>query len=138
MKTDTLKDIYKKFNLAKDDIFVLKIGGRDKYIICRSGIEKIQAQLHIDVKYELKKISEDFKSCVVLGTGALMKLDKATGQKRPVLMAQSFGECTPLNNKNSYPVCMAEKRSLSRIILKLSGLASEGIYGEDEAEDFKR
>ena len=33
---------------------------------------------------------------------------------------------------------MAEKRALSRVVLKAAGLYSEGIFGEDEAEDFKQ
>jgi hypothetical protein len=49
----------------------------------------------------------------------------------------SFGEAAPKNNKNSYPVAMAEKRSKDRVILKL--LAAHGdLYSEEEADDFKR
>ena len=33
---------------------------------------------------------------------------------------------------------MAEKRSLSRIVLKLSGMYELGVFGEDESDDFKR
>ena len=32
---------------------------------------------------------------------------------------------------------MAEKRALSRVTLKAAGLYAEGIYGEDEADDFR-
>src|ERR1700741_1902243 len=49
----------------------------------------------------------------------------------------SFGEASPKNNKNSYPIAMAEKRSKDRVILKL--LAAHGdLYSEEEADDFKR
>ena len=37
----------------------------------------------------------------------------------------------------SYPVAMAEKRALSRVVLKAAGFYALGVYGEDEAEDFK-
>jgi hypothetical protein len=49
----------------------------------------------------------------------------------------SFGESAPKNNKNAYPIAMAEKRSKDRVILKL--LAAHGdLYSEEEADDFKR
>lgn len=49
----------------------------------------------------------------------------------------SFGEASPKNNKNAYPIAMAEKRSKDRVILKL--LASHGaLYSESEAEEFSR
>jgi hypothetical protein len=47
------------------------------------------------------------------------------------------GEAAPYNNKNGYPLAMAEKRAKDRVILKL--LQAHGaLYSEDEAEDFKR
>lgn len=45
----------------------------------------------------------------------------------------SFGEAAPANNKNSYPVAMAEKRAKDRVILKL--LTTHGaLYSEAEFE----
>jgi hypothetical protein len=47
----------------------------------------------------------------------------------------SFGEASPANNKNSYPMAMAEKRARDRVILKL--LVTHGaLYSESEADDF--
>jgi len=49
----------------------------------------------------------------------------------------SFGEASPANNKNSYPVAMAEKRARDRVILKL--LVTHGsLYSESEAEEFSQ
>mgnify|MGYP003116312928 FL=1 len=48
----------------------------------------------------------------------------------------SIGEASPLNNKNSYPYAMAEKRAKDRVILKLVGLHGD-VYAEDEADAFK-
>ena len=137
MNREKLKEIYKKFNLEDDDIFILKFGGKDKPIIRRSGIERIQNLLKIEVKFEIQKVSDDLKSCIVLGTGVIMGKDDK-GNPRPVVGCQSFGEVAPYNNKNSYPICMAEKRCLARIVIKIAGLAQLGIYGEDESEDFKK
>jgi hypothetical protein len=33
---------------------------------------------------------------------------------------------------------MAEKRALSRVVLKLTKLYALGVFGEEEAEDFKK
>ena len=33
---------------------------------------------------------------------------------------------------------MAEKRAMSRAVLKLAGLYSLGVFGEDESESFKK
>jgi len=47
----------------------------------------------------------------------------------------SFGEASPANNKNSYPMAMAEKRARDRVILKL--LVTHGaLYSEAEADEF--
>lgn len=50
-------------------------------------------------------------------------------------MEWSFGEAAPANNKNSYPMAMAEKRARDRVILKL--LVTHGaLYSEAEADEF--
>jgi hypothetical protein len=51
---------------------------------------------------------------------------------------ETFGESAPDNTRQKYPVAMAEKRALSRVVLKLSGLYEVGVFGEDESDDFKR
>ena len=50
--------------------------------------------------------------------------------------AWSFGEVTPKNCTNDYPVAMAEKRAKDRVILKLAGLSGH-VYSEEEADAFK-
>lgn len=50
--------------------------------------------------------------------------------------AWSFGEATRDNNKNPYPLAMAEKRAKDRVILKLAGLSGH-IYSDNEADVFK-
>ena len=49
---------------------------------------------------------------------------------------QTTGEATPYNNKNAYPVAMAEKRAVDRCVLKLIGCSGD-VYSEIEADDFK-
>ena len=50
---------------------------------------------------------------------------------------ETFGEASPSNTKQSYPVAMAEKRALSRAVLKITGFYKYGVFGEDESDDFK-
>ena len=71
--------------------------------------------------------SDDTK-CVVI---------KATAKKGDKTI-QTFGEAAPMNNTNSYPVAMAEKRAMSRAVLKLAGFYEHGVFSEDESDDFKR
>lgn len=47
----------------------------------------------------------------------------------------SFGEASPANNKNAYPMAMAEKRARDRVILKLL-VAHGDLYSEAEADEF--
>ena len=135
MNRDKLKEIYTKYNLDKEDIFMLKFGGVDRPIICRSGIEKIQAQLGIKVNFKIEKISDDHKSCIILANGAILSTNNE-GKGMATNMAQSFGEASPANTKSNFPICMAEKRALGRVVLKMANLF--GVYSEDEAEDFKK
>ena len=55
MNRDKLKEIYTKYNLDKDDIFMLKFGSKQTPVIRRSGVEKIQAHLNIEVNFTLRE-----------------------------------------------------------------------------------
>jgi len=46
----------------------------------------------------------------------------------------SIGECSPKNNKNSYPWAMAEKRGIDRVILKLAGIHGL-LYSDTEVSE---
>ena len=134
MNRDKLKEIYTKYNLDKDDIFILKFGSKQTPVIRRAGVEKIQAHLNIEVNFKIESKSDDHKSCIILATGCIFTTGER-GEKIPSRMCQSYGEVSPANNTNNYPIAMAEKRSLARVILKMANLF--GVYSEDESEDFK-
>tara|TARA_R110002096_G_C14654636_1_gene726800 strand:+ start:1472 stop:2008 length:537 start_codon:yes stop_codon:yes gene_type:complete len=121
-KSQVLNDLFKKCNLTSEDVHKHKF----YTIITRSGIEKVQAAYGIDIQYEIVKLSDDHKYCLIKAVGNM-------GESR----TETYGECSPGNNSNSYPVAMAEKRALSRIVLKLAGLYAEGMFGEDESPDFE-
>jgi hypothetical protein len=128
MKTEALKEKYIRYNLTKDDVF--KHQGGHYIIITRSGIDKIQAIENITIDYEVINCEKDF--CVV----------KATALKDETYI-QTFGSALKGGFKDGncntwYVMEMAEKRAMSRAVLKLSGFYELGCFGEDESEDFKK
>ena len=127
MKTELLKEKYIKYNLTKDDIFK----HQHFLIITRSGIDKIQALEGITIDYEVINCEKDF--CVV----------KANAEKGDAII-QTFGSALKGagfkdgNCNTWYVMEMAEKRAMSRAVLKLTGFYELGVFGEDESESFKK
>jgi hypothetical protein len=120
-----LKTYMERYDLTADHFFK-----HNHYtIITRAGVDKIQAKAGISVEYEVLDdyCSNDHTTFLIRATG---KLGDTT--------LQSFGEVTPDNNKNVYPIAMAEKRAMARVVLKLAGLYADNIFSEDEADDFKK
>ena len=121
-RKERLNQLYKQYNLTTEDIF--KNPSQGWTIITRAGIDKIQASAGIKVEYEM--ISSDLTNVIIKAT--------AVWQDRVI---QTFGEASPKNTKNGYPVAIAEKRAMSRAVLKISGFYALGIMSEDESDDFK-
>ena len=99
-------------------------------IVTRAGIEKIQQAENIRITYEIVEGNTQ--------EGIVTLHARGYRAEEPDYVVETFGEVNPKNNRNAYPWAMAEKRALSRIVLKLSGLYSEGVFGEDESDSFKR
>ena len=116
-KRKEMRKLFEENGLTPDDVFTHK----HFIIITRSGIEKIQANKQITVTFDEVRMERDF---VVLKATARME-DNA-------LTVQTYGEAGPENCKNTYYVMTAEKRALSRAVLKLVGLYEHGVYSEDE------
>lgn len=121
-----LRKLYEENGLTPDDVFQ----HQHYTIITRQGIEKIQATWGIRVRYEVEHHEPD--------TGTICLKGFAWQKDDPENIIETFGEVNPKNNRNSYPWAMAEKRVLSRLVLKAAGLYAEGMFGEDEAEDFAK
>ena len=126
MKTEKIKEKYLHYELEKEDVFK----HQHYVIITRSGIDKIQAIENITIDYEVINCEKDF--CVV----------KATALKDETYI-QTFGSALKGGFKDGncntwYVMEMAEKRAMSRAVLKLSGFYELGCFGEDESEDFKK
>ncbi len=123
MNAEKLNELYLNNGLTKEDYFAHKF----YTIITRSGIDKIQANNNIEIDYDLVHNSPDNK-CIIIKASAVC------GDKK----IQTYGEASPQNTTNAYPVAMAEKRAMSRAVLKLTGFYELGHFGEDESDDFKR
>ena len=126
MRTEKIKEKYLHYGLDKEDVFK----HQHYVIITRSGIDKIQAIENISIDYEVINCERDF--CVV----------KANATKNDTSI-QTFGSALKGGFKDGncntwYVMEMAEKRALSRAVLKLTGFYELGVFGEDESEDFKK
>jgi|TARA_R100000789_G_scaffold54027_1_gene52959 hypothetical protein len=126
-RNEMLRELFVENGLVKDEDTYILPYGKGVTIITRSGIEKIQYHNNIQVNYFVESIvPPDF---VVI---------KAIAKKGDIVM-ESYGEASSKNTKQTYPVAMAEKRALSRVVLKITGFYKYGgVFGEDESDDFKR
>jgi len=123
MNRDKIAELYKKYDLEKEDIYK----HQHYLIITRAGIDKIQAIEGIKIAYEVIMCETNF--CVV----------KATTKDLETFGSAIKGTSFKDGNTNSWYVMeMAEKRAMSRIVLKVCGFYELGVFGEDESEDFKR
>jgi len=127
-KQDILNRLFVENNLTSEDVFK----HQHYTIITRSGIEKIQANMEIYIQYVVIKCEPNF--AVV----------KAKGEITDEKFIETFGSAlkgksyTDGNTNSWYVMEMAEKRAMSRAVLKLAGFYSLGVFGEDESESFKR
>ena len=112
--------------IPSEDLFELKRGNKSIWIIKRQGIEKIQYNNDIDIRFEWVRMEKDYAVLKGIGT-------------KGDLVVESYGESTSENTKQNPPYhsAMAEKRALSRVVLKVVGAYKIGVFGEDEADDFK-
>ena len=130
MDREKLLDLYNKYELGKTDVYK----HQHYVIITRQGIEKIAAKENIAISYEVVKCEPSF---AVIKAYAHI-IDK------PDILIETFGSALKGSNYkdgncNSWYVAeMAEKRALSRSVLKLTGFYELGVFGEDESDDFKR
>ena len=123
MNRDKIAELYKKYELEKDDVFK----HQHYLIITRKGIEKIQALEKVKVLFEVVTCTPNFAAV------------KAYNDLLQTFGSALKGETFKDGNTNSWYVLeMAEKRALSRLVLKQTGFYELGVFGEDESEDFKK
>ena len=123
---DKIAKLYKKYDLTPDDVFK----HQHYTIITRAGIDKIQGVEQIKIHFDVIECKSDF---------AVVKANADKGETT----IQTFGSALKGDYKSGncntwYVMEMAEKRAMSRAVLKLTGFYELGVFGEDESEDFKR
>ena len=131
MNREKIAELYKKYELTKDDVFK----HQHYLIITRSGIEKIQAIEKISVKFEVVNCQPDFAAVKAYNDKLETFGSALYGGKKQNDQGKWVDEG---NTTSRYILEMAEKRALSRIVLKQTGFYELGVFGEDESEDFKR
>ena len=121
----TLRDKYK---LSNDQFFKSPHGW---VIIQRDGIDQIAAEAGINISYDVVEYTPA-TSAAVKASG---ELDGRTVETYGEAVVGGFPKG---NTKTSYVLAMAEKRGMSRAVLKLTGFYAIGVFSEDESDDFKR
>tara|TARA_Y100001954_G_C15521368_1_gene459500 strand:- start:27 stop:413 length:387 start_codon:yes stop_codon:yes gene_type:complete len=116
-KKERLNSLYKDNSLTKEDVYVDKRGFT---IITRSGIEQIQWNNKIDVRFEI--ISSELGNIII----------KATSFQDGERKCETYGSASKENCFQKFPVEIAEKRSLARVIIKTMGLTN--TLGKDEVD----
>lgn len=127
MNTELLKELYHSYDLTKDDFFK----HQHYTIITRAGIEKIQAIEKINVNYEVIECTPNF---------AAIRAKSTHNGKTVETFASALkgGSYKDGNTQSWYVLEIAEKRALSRIVLRHLGLYKEGFFAEDESEEFQK
>ena len=126
-KKDILNRLFIENNLTDEDVF----SHQHYKIITRAGIDKIQANVDISIVYDVIRCEPPF---------AVVKAKAKMGNKEIETFGSALkGATFKDGNTNSWYVMeMAEKRAMSRAVLKLAGFYALGVFGEDESENFKR
>mgnify|MGYP003147342958 CR=1 FL=1 len=125
-KKETLKRLFIENNLVEEDVYKDK---RGFVIITRTGIDKIVSKQNITIAYE-PVIME--RGWVVIKAVASMKVGDVPRNM------MSFGEAHDDNlvgGGKKFPVAMAEKRAMSRVVSKVTGFYEQGVFGQDEIVD---
>ena len=126
-RKETLRRLFTANNLVAEDVYK----HQHYTIITRAGIDKIQANMNIHIDYEVVKCEKDF--CVVKAYASI------NGQNIQTFGSALKGDSFKDGSTNTWYVMeMAEKRAMSRAVLKLAGLYELGVFGEDESESFKK
>ena len=124
-----IADLGKKYKLdGKVDVWKC----HDNWILTHDACTKIALIENIKLS-RLEPIYQSETSCRFLVT--MVKEDK---DGNVINSVTSIGEADNRNSKNNYYGSMAEKRGISRGVLKLINAYQYGVYSEVEADDLKK
>lgn len=125
-----------RYGLSEADFWILKHETKtqkvsyDGLIISHNGCLKINAALPAELKFKPECASAPMEAFY---TNGMIQIYVCPEQG-----IYEVGEVTDENCKNAYPYAMVIKRLFDRVVLKTSQVAFAGIYGEDEADEFRR
>lgn len=120
-----LREFMEKYGVDSDEIWEVRSGGA--WAIKHKALERVGVE---------QKITFDRPAVLEMDTGNKVAAVIVFGQLGEQT-EWSTGEASPHNNKNAYPVAMAEKRARDRVILKLLN-AHGTLYSEAEADEFEK
>ncbi len=126
MDKDKLKEIYFAYDLNEKHFFKHK----NYTIVVRAGIEKIQAVEQINIEYTVIECTPNFAAVKAV----CKKKDRIIETFASALKGASYKDG---NTQSWYVLELAEKRAMSRIVLRYVDLYKEGYFAEDESEEFK-
>jgi hypothetical protein len=129
-RIDKLRFLYDEFNLVPEDHFK----SSHMVILTRTGVEKIQAGMGINVVFEVIKCEPDFCCIKAIATKGDRRIESFGSAK--------YGKTAGVKGEGTvamwYVMEMAEKRALSRAVLKVADLYQHGFMSQDENDtDFK-
>ncbi len=121
-----IEDFRAKYGIDSDEIW--PVPGGKSYAIMHKALQRVaRAQgimMTVNVVEHLCNLEQGF---------AVVKAFGKLGDD----FVESYGEASPKNNRNQYPLAMAQKRAEDRVILGLLSVYGD-VYSEEEADDFKR
>ena len=129
-RVDKLRALYHDFNLVKEDHFQ----SSHMIILTRTGVEKVQAGMGIEVSFEVIKCEPDYCCVKAIATKGDKRIESFGSAK--------YGKTAGMKGDGTvamwYVMEMAEKRALARAVLTIADLYSHGFLSEDENQtDFK-
>lgn len=121
--TDELKALSERYEMRADHFHK---DPRGFVIMTRRGVEHVQAKIKAVVTFEtVPEYSDPTEGRYCVKAYAKCEIGQV----------QTYGEVSKSNNRNAYPIAMAEKRALSRAVLKLAGFYQLEVYSEDEIDE---
>lgn len=129
-RVEKLRVLYDQFNLVKEDHFQ----SSHMIILTRTGVEKVQAGMGIDVVFEVVKCEPDYCCVKAIATKGGRRIESFGSAK--------YGKTAGMKGEGTvamwYVMEMAEKRALARAVLKIADLYQHGFLSEEENQtDFK-
>ena len=124
-----MRKLFESAGLVKEDVFTHK----HYTIITRTGIEKIQYFNKISVFFDPVQIQKDFDGIKATGTKDDMEVQTFGSAAYGKPFTNDKGKWEQTGSTDSWYVAeIAEKRALSRVVLKLMKLYELNVFGEDE------